>query len=363
MTSAVFTINHMQRQSVTLYTQIQCLFLRYTLYIHIQIALTSKHFLSPALWDTYQKKYFQVSFYFFWVEGEGVSISWQSMSGEEGKINDIIALTTRFSYLNWQHQLKLFHGFLQWYIWERVRTGCKMLEERIHCNSLWTFQPGDRSLEAMTPSVKCTLRMFTSQRLVCAPFPRTIKGIAMPFTLADCQGPIAQYRDEEDNTRLYYQFHYSVELNVPRVTRWVIRLTTAVRRLRFWTCCSITPRGNNKINKGRCQLSVCHSDSGWLTVTLQEEDQSYFPPRVSEPDGVIVSLVFLFKTSRVRTPETSEDYCKLSSGDVSWRGAGMRALHSLVPNHSKNRGKYHMGLSDHLKIHQHTPQLMHKHQR
>lgn len=44
---------------------------------------------------------------------EGVSISWQSMSGKREKINDIIALTTRFSYLNWRHQLKLFHSFLQ----------------------------------------------------------------------------------------------------------------------------------------------------------------------------------------------------------------------------------------------------------
>lgn len=72
-----------------------------------------KTLLSPALKDTYQKKYFQVSLYLFRAEGEGVSISWQSMSGEREKINDIIALTTRFSYLNWQHQLKLFHGFLQ----------------------------------------------------------------------------------------------------------------------------------------------------------------------------------------------------------------------------------------------------------
>lgn len=75
-----------------------------------------KTLLSPGLWDTYQKKYFQVSLYLFWVEGEGVSISWQSINGEREKINDIIALTTRFSYLNWQHQLKLFHGFLQRYI-------------------------------------------------------------------------------------------------------------------------------------------------------------------------------------------------------------------------------------------------------
>lgn len=72
-----------------------------------------KTLLSPALWDTYQKKYFQVSSYLVLVEGEGGSISWQSMSGEREKINDIIALTTLFSYLNWQHQLKLFHGFLQ----------------------------------------------------------------------------------------------------------------------------------------------------------------------------------------------------------------------------------------------------------
>ena len=69
--------------------------------------------MSPALRDTYQKKYFQVFAYLVLVEGEGVSKSWQSMSGEREKINDIIALTTLFSYLNWQHQLKLFHGFLQ----------------------------------------------------------------------------------------------------------------------------------------------------------------------------------------------------------------------------------------------------------
>lgn len=88
-----------------------------------------------------------------------------------------------------------------------------------------------------------------------------------------------------------------------------------------------------------------------------DQDQWYFL-NVSESYGVVVSLVFLFKTSRVRTPETSEDYCKLSSGDVFQRsrgGAGMRALHSPVPNHSKNKEKYHMGCSDHLKIQQYTP--------
>lgn len=33
----------------------------------------------------------------------------------------------------------------------------------------------------------------------------------------------------------------------------------------------------------------------------------------------------------------------------------MRALHSPVPNHSKNKEKYHMGCSDHLKIRHYTP--------
>lgn len=68
--------------------------------------------MSPALWDTYQKRNFRVSLYLFRVQGEGVSISWQSMSGEGEKINGIIALTTWFSYLNWQHQLKLFHAMI-----------------------------------------------------------------------------------------------------------------------------------------------------------------------------------------------------------------------------------------------------------
>lgn len=36
-----------------------------------------------------------------------------------------------------------------------------------------------------------------------------------------------------------------------------------------------------------------------------------------------MSLLFLFKTSRARSPETPEDYCKLSSGDVFLeRGGG-----------------------------------------
>lgn len=90
-----------------------------------------------------------------------------------------------------------------------------------------------------------------------------------------------------------------------------------------------------------------------LTDTTAAEDQWYF---LSVSYGIVVSFVFRFKTSHVRTPETSEDYCKLSSGDVfgrvgGGRRAGMRALHSPVPNCSKNKEKYHMGCSDHLKIH------------
>lgn len=81
-----------------------------------------------------------------------------------------------------------------------------------------------------------------------------------------------------------------------------------------------------------------------------------FPKRILESYGVVVSFVFLLKTSRVRTHETSQDYCKLSSGDVSrWRWGGMRALHYPVPNRSKNKEKYHMGCSDHWKIQHCTP--------
>lgn len=83
-----------------------------------------------------------------------------------------------------------------------------------------------------------------------------------------------------------------------------------------------------------------------------DEDQWYILS-VSESHEVVVGLVFLLKTSRVRTPETSEDYCKLSSGDVACEGgkggACMRALHNPVSSHSKNKEKYHMGCSDHLK--------------
>lgn len=61
--------------------------------------------------------------------------------------------------------------------------------------------------------------------------------------------------------------------------------------------------------------------AGRLTDTTLDEDQWYFLS-VSESFGVVVSFVFLFKTSRVRTPETSEDYCKLSSGDVFWGWGG-----------------------------------------
>lgn len=55
-----------------------------------------------------------------------------------------------------------------------------------------------------------------------------------------------------------------------------------------------------------------------MTDMTLDEDQWYFLS-ASESYGVVVSFVFLFKTSRVRTPETSEDYCKLSSGDVFWK--------------------------------------------
>lgn len=37
-----------------------------------------------------------------------------------------------------------------------------------------------------------------------------------------------------------------------------------------------------------------------------------------------MSLLFLFKTSRARSPETPEDYCKLSSGDVFHGEVGER---------------------------------------
>lgn len=77
------------------------------------VVLFKTPFLTCIVVYIYQKKYFQVSPYLALVGAEGVSISWQRMSGESEKINDIIALTTLFSYLNWQHQLKLFHGFLQ----------------------------------------------------------------------------------------------------------------------------------------------------------------------------------------------------------------------------------------------------------
>lgn len=33
----------------------------------------------------------------------------------------------------------------------------------------------------------------------------------------------------------------------------------------------------------------------------------------------------------------------------------MRALHSPVPNHTRNKEKYHMGCSDHFKIQHNTP--------
>lgn len=76
------------------------------------MALTSKHFVTGIVGYISKEVLSGISLPLS-VEGEGVSISCQRMSGEREKINDIIALTTRFSYLNWQHQLKLFHGFLQ----------------------------------------------------------------------------------------------------------------------------------------------------------------------------------------------------------------------------------------------------------
>lgn len=79
--------------------------------------------------------------------------------------------------------------------------------------------------------------------------------------------------------------------------------------------------------------------AGWLTwQQLKISDTSWAYLRLCM---VVVSFVFLFKTSRVRTPETPEDYCKLCSGDVfgregGGRRAGMRALHSPAPKTRKS---------------------------
>lgn len=74
--------------------------------------------------------------------------------------------------------------------------------------------------------------------------------------------------------------------------------------------------------------------AGWLA--LLEEDQGCFLS-VSGPCGVTLRLVFLFKTSRVRTPETSADYCKLGSGDVIREGGGHEGLLYPVSNYSQRK--------------------------
>lgn len=83
--------------------------------------------------------------------------------------------------------------------------------------------------------------------------------------------------------------------------------------------------------------------AGLLADILLEGDHGYFPS-VSGPCGVTLRLVFLFKTSRVRTPETSADYCKLGSGDVIREGGGHEGLPYPVSNYSQRKNeKYCMG--------------------
>lgn len=83
------------------------------------------------------------------------------------KINDIIALTTLFSYLNWQHQLKLFHGFLQWYIWGAC-LGKRFRSE----NSLQLPLNSATCQGASKPwHHQSTPRVYFPQRPVCALIP------------------------------------------------------------------------------------------------------------------------------------------------------------------------------------------------
>lgn len=76
-----------------------------------------------------------------------------------------------------------------------------------------------------------------------------------------------------------------------------------------------------------------------------------------------MSFVFLFKTSRDRTTETSRDYCKLGSGDifkcvhVCVCQVDMRALYAASKLLQKQE-KYLMGDPDHVKIHCSTPLLV-----
>lgn len=66
---------------------VNCVFSSFLLFLQVCIlerSAISKPSLSPALWDLYQKESLELSLYPFWVVGEGVSISWQSLSGEEG---------------------------------------------------------------------------------------------------------------------------------------------------------------------------------------------------------------------------------------------------------------------------------------
>lgn len=87
----------------------------------------------------------------------------------------------------------------------------------------------------------------------------------------------------------------------------------------------VLKQGRREIAEHDVSFLLSRAETGVVRqtdVTL-EEDQWYFL-NVPESYGVVVSLLFLFKTSRARTPETPEDYCKLSSGDVLQREVGER---------------------------------------
>lgn len=99
----------------------------------------------------------------------------------------------------------------------------------------------------------------------------------------------------------------------------------------------------------RRQLALVESGDGGSDVTL-EEDQGCFLS-VPESYGVVVSLLFLFKTSRGRQRRlritVSSAQVTSSRGRWGREGrAGMRALHGPALHLSKNKKKYHMGHSD-----------------
>lgn len=253
------------------------------------------------------------------------------------KINDIIALTTLFSYLNWQHQLKLFHGFLQWYIWGSMSGQEASEREFVATPSELSHMSG--SLEAVTPSIHAEC-LLPAAACLCS------------FYLVGCE------RNERsrcaDRFPLCLSFKLSPCLFIYKwiIFKWFCVLTRWVQRLPYGRACGL--------NGSCCSLSLFPEDdevkkpSDQLTGIMMLEDDLLI-------EACSEALCFCSKhlvSGGLRRRRITVSLAQVTflcavrgRGLGEGRGTGMRALHISAPGHwTLEKKKYRKGCSDHLKI-------------